>query len=124
MNNTKLLVLQSFKKLHRVRMKVFDGDEKALAAARIKINEEYSKNKHVKNADTVMTMIKLADDVATELKTQVIQAKQIKPGVYKARLTEDILKLDNVPYNEKAVEEKIRQKSSKDQKNPCCSNTK
>lgn len=38
-------MLQSFKKLHRARQEIFEGDERALTLARHKINEEYRKNK-------------------------------------------------------------------------------
>ncbi|XP_026755619.1 complex III assembly factor LYRM7 [Galleria mellonella] len=103
MSNLRKLVLQSFKKLHRTRIKVFEGDEKALTAARIKINDEYRKNKHVKDEVAIKAMVKFGEDVERELKTQVIQAREIKPGVYEARITEETLKLDNIPYNENAV---------------------
>lgn len=46
-------VLQTFKKLHRTRMKVFAGDERALVAGRLKINEEFQKNKHVANEEAI-----------------------------------------------------------------------
>lgn len=48
-----LQVLQSFKKLHRTRKKVFAGDMKALTAARLKINDEYSKNRHVQDEEAI-----------------------------------------------------------------------
>lgn len=34
-------------------MRVFDGDERALVAARLKINEEFQKNKHVKDEGAI-----------------------------------------------------------------------
>ncbi|CAH0729322.1 unnamed protein product, partial [Brenthis ino] len=97
------LVLQSFKKIHRTRMRVFQGDEKALTAARIKINEEYSKNKYVKDEEAIKAMIQFGEDVEKELRMQVIQAKEIKPGVFEAKITEDTLKLDNISYNDSAL---------------------
>ncbi|KAG6459608.1 hypothetical protein O3G_MSEX011482 [Manduca sexta] len=84
-------------------MKVFVGDERALTAARIKINEAYRKNKNVENEDAIKEMIKFGEDVERELRTQVIQARQVKPGVYEAKITEDTLKLENVPFNDNAV---------------------
>uniref|UniRef100_A0A3B1IKE3 LYR motif containing 7 n=1 Tax=Astyanax mexicanus TaxID=7994 RepID=A0A3B1IKE3_ASTMX len=38
-------VLRVFKSLHRTRMTVFKEDDRALTAARLKINEEFKKNK-------------------------------------------------------------------------------
>ncbi|XP_028175768.1 complex III assembly factor LYRM7 isoform X2 [Ostrinia furnacalis] len=84
-------------------MKVFAGDDKALLAARHKINEEFSKNKQVQDEDAIKALVKLGEDVERELKTQIIQAKQIKPGVFQAKITNDTLKLDNLPYNESAI---------------------
>ncbi|KOB66725.1 LYR motif-containing protein 7, partial [Operophtera brumata] len=46
-------VLRSFKNLHRTSFKVFAGDLKALTAARHKINQEYSKNKDVKDEESI-----------------------------------------------------------------------
>ncbi|KAJ0178885.1 hypothetical protein K1T71_005660 [Dendrolimus kikuchii] len=116
MSNTKRLVLQSFKNLHRTSMKVFQGDQRALTAARLKINEEYSRNKNVIDTEAIKAMIKFGEDVERELRTQVIQAKQVKPGVFEARITEDTVKLDNTPYNYNAV---LDDESSSGPR-PCC----
>lgn len=105
MINSKRLVLMSFKKLHRTRMRVFDGDEKTLLAARNKINEEYKKNKNANNAEAIEAMIKFGEDVERELRTRIIQAREVKPGVYEAKITEDTIKLDNISYNASAVVE-------------------
>ncbi|CAB3236871.1 unnamed protein product [Arctia plantaginis] len=103
MSSTRSLVLQSFKKLHRTRKKIFAGDEKALTAGRLKINEEYKKNKSVTNEDSIKTMIKFAEDVDMELKTQVIQAREVRPGVYEARITDETVKFENIPYDDNAI---------------------
>ncbi|XP_023944952.1 complex III assembly factor LYRM7 [Bicyclus anynana] len=96
-------VLRSFKNLHRARLCVFDGDQRALVAARLKINEEFNKNKHVKDEDSIKAMVQFAEDVERELRTQVIQAREVKPGVFEAKITKDTLKLENIPYNAAAV---------------------
>lgn len=49
----KLQVLKVYKALHRARKIVFEGDIRALEAGRIKINEEFKKNKHVSNKDAI-----------------------------------------------------------------------
>ncbi|XP_004931105.1 complex III assembly factor LYRM7 isoform X1 [Bombyx mori] len=112
---TRRLVLQSFKKLHRTRMKVFEGDERALLAARIKINEEFRKNKNVQNENSIKAMIAFGEDIERELRTQVIQAREIKPGVYEARITDDTVKLDNIPFNDHAILE-----DGTEAPRPCC----
>ncbi|XP_026737438.1 complex III assembly factor LYRM7 [Trichoplusia ni] len=103
MSSLRSQVLKTFKRLHRTRMKVFAGDERALTAGRLRINEEFQKNKHVSNEDAIKTMIKLGEDVVTELRTQVIQAKEVQPGVFEAKITEDTVKFDNIPYDDNAV---------------------
>lgn len=46
-------VLFCFKQLHKTRKNVLKGDIFALEAARQKINEEFKKNKHVKDNTAV-----------------------------------------------------------------------
>lgn len=52
-------MLHSFKKLHRTSLKVFDGDDYVLGAARTKINEEFKKNKNLSNSSTIAEVIDL-----------------------------------------------------------------
>ncbi|CAK1545846.1 unnamed protein product [Leptosia nina] len=103
MENLRSVVLNNFKKLHRTRLKVFKGDYRAQTAARVKINEEYKKNKTVTDVEAIKAMIKFSEDIENELRTQVIQAKEIKPGVFEAKITEDTVKLDNVPFDDNAI---------------------
>ncbi|CAK1598654.1 unnamed protein product [Parnassius mnemosyne] len=114
MSNLRALVLQSFKKLHRTRMKIFEGDLRALTAARIKINQEYKNNKNVQDEQSIKSMIKFGEDVETELRTQVIQAREVKPGVFEAKITKETLKLENIPYDDKAVSD------NPNGPRPCC----
>lgn len=71
-----------FKSLHRTKDFVFQGDDQAVKGARILINENFQKNKTVHGDAEVKKLLKLAADVETELKTNVIQAKEKEPGVY------------------------------------------
>lgn len=61
---------------------MFKGDEVALHAARIKINEEFKKNKNVNNKDSIKELLQFATEVENELKTSIVQAKQKTPGIY------------------------------------------
>ncbi|KAK9880488.1 hypothetical protein WA026_011730 [Henosepilachna vigintioctopunctata] len=96
-------VLQSFKSLHKTRKTIFKGDTLALERARLKINEEYKKNKNIQN-DKIEQMIMFANEVENELRKNVIQAIEVEPGKYKACITEETLKLDNIPYKYNSCE--------------------
>ncbi|KAL3271955.1 hypothetical protein HHI36_022425 [Cryptolaemus montrouzieri] len=93
-------VLQSFKTLHKTRKRIFSGDIGALENLRNKINQEYKQNKNINDADKIKEMIKFANEVEFELRTSVIQAVEVEPGKYEAKITADTLKLDNVPFKE------------------------
>lgn len=77
-----LQVLSGYKSLHRTAQLVFAGDEQALTAVRLRINDEFKKNKHIESGESTVEMLKFAQEVENELKTTVVQAKQKQPGVY------------------------------------------
>ncbi|XP_018805058.1 PREDICTED: complex III assembly factor LYRM7 [Bactrocera latifrons] len=113
--------LRAFKKLHRTRQFVFQGDELTLKAGRKEINEQFRKNRSEKNEDEIKKMIQLAHDVDNELRTSVIQAIQEKEGVYKLRITEETTRLDNVVFNPDAVIEKPASRNLKgNSMGDCC----
>lgn len=53
-----------------------------MLAARIKINDEFKKNKHVTDEGSIDELVKLAEEVEKELKSNVIQAREKEPGVF------------------------------------------
>lgn len=65
--------------MHRTSQFVFHEDNYAINAARIKINEEFKKNKE---AEDGVKQLKLANDVINELKTNIVQAKKAESGAY------------------------------------------
>lgn len=87
-------ILHQFKTLHRTRLNTFKGDENALKVIRAKINEEYRKYKDVTNQGAIKELNKFAQEVEHELRLSVIQAIEKEPGVYKLRITPNVL-LDN-----------------------------
>uniref|UniRef100_A0A1B6KV98 Complex III assembly factor LYRM7 n=1 Tax=Graphocephala atropunctata TaxID=36148 RepID=A0A1B6KV98_9HEMI len=93
-------VLKAFKSLHRARTSVFQGDDFALKVARNKINEEFEKNKHIRDESVIREMIKYSKEVEIELRTTVVQAKEVEPGKYEARITEDTAKMENIPFQD------------------------
>ncbi|KAH8243469.1 hypothetical protein KR032_007618 [Drosophila birchii] len=115
-----LQVLSAFKKLHRTRQYVFDGDVQALTAGRTKINESFLQNRNETNEDEIQKMIKLAQDVDYELRTNVIQAKEKEEGVYELRITPETTRLDNVVFNPDAIIEKPRRRRGEKSTEGCC----
>ncbi|KAM9808759.1 complex III assembly factor LYRM7 [Syngnathus typhle] len=96
---TRVKVLRVFKSLHRTRMSVFKDDERALTAAKSKINEEFCKNKHESSEENIQKMIQMASDVETVLRQGVLQMEHVDNGRLLLRPREDLL-LENVPYCE------------------------
>lgn len=68
--------------MHRLVRKVFSGDAERLLAAQKQITDDFKKNKHVKNEESIQALLNLSKEVRNELKTNVIQARQKSPGVY------------------------------------------
>ncbi|XP_026864828.2 complex III assembly factor LYRM7 [Electrophorus electricus] len=94
---TRLKVLQTFKALHRTRMNVFKDDDIALTAARLKINEEFKKNKNEISEENIQQMIKMGKAVETVLRENVLQAEHVGENKLVLRPRESLL-LENVPY--------------------------
>ncbi|XP_055856325.1 complex III assembly factor LYRM7 [Episyrphus balteatus] len=96
-------VLKAFKKLHRTREYVFKGDQHALTAARAEINTNFRKNQTVTDEIEIKKLVKLADDVDKELRTNVVQAVEKESGVYEVSIREEVPRLENVPFNPDAI---------------------
>ncbi|XP_005804220.1 complex III assembly factor LYRM7 [Xiphophorus maculatus] len=94
---TRLKVLSVFKKLHRTRMDVFREDERALTAAKLKINEEFKKNKNETSEENIEKMIKMGSDVEAVLRETVLQVEHVAENKLLLRPREGLL-LENVPY--------------------------
>nr|XP_020453312.1 complex III assembly factor LYRM7 [Monopterus albus] len=94
---TRLKVLSVFKALHRTRMAVFKDDNRALTAARLKINEEFRKNKNETSEENIKKMIQMGSDVEVVLREDVVQVEHIRENTVLLRPRESLLK-DNVPY--------------------------
>ncbi|XP_018047254.1 PREDICTED: complex III assembly factor LYRM7 isoform X1 [Atta colombica] len=92
-------ILRVFKKLHRTRLKTFEGDEYALQVVRDQINKEYRKYKNVTNQAVIEELNKFAQEVEYEIRTTVIQAIETAPRRVALRLTPDVL-VDNMLYKD------------------------
>ncbi|CAJ1067094.1 complex III assembly factor LYRM7 [Xyrichtys novacula] len=95
--SARLKVLSVFKSLHRTRLAVFKDDNKALAAARLKINEEFRKNKDETSEENIQKMIKMGSDVEIVLRETVLQMEHVGEQRLLLRPREHLL-LENVPY--------------------------
>ncbi|XP_076016583.1 complex III assembly factor LYRM7 [Genypterus blacodes] len=94
---TRLKVLSVFKSLHRTRIDVFKDDHRALTAARVKINEEFQKNKNEASEENINKMIKMGSDVEAVLRQTVLQMEHVDEKTLLLR-PRDGLMLENVPY--------------------------
>ncbi|XP_053189080.1 complex III assembly factor LYRM7 [Scomber japonicus] len=94
---TRLEVLRVFKTLHRTRTAVFKDDHRALTAARLKINEEFRKNKNETSEDNIKKMIQMSTSVETVLRQTVLQVEHVGENELLLRPRESLL-LENVPY--------------------------
>ncbi|XP_054655254.1 complex III assembly factor LYRM7 [Dunckerocampus dactyliophorus] len=94
---TRVKVLSVFKSLHRTRMAVFKDDERALTAAKLKINEEFRKNKNELSEENINKMIKMGSDVEAVLRESVLQVEHVGDQKLLLRPRESLL-LENVPY--------------------------
>ncbi|EDO32069.1 predicted protein [Nematostella vectensis] len=88
-------VLSCYRKLHRARLKTFQGDTLALEAGRQKIREEFAKNKNEADKTKIAELILTAEDVERMLRQNVVQAILQEKDKYKAKITEDTQLLDN-----------------------------
>ncbi|EDW84394.1 uncharacterized protein Dwil_GK14109 [Drosophila willistoni] len=119
MSQLRRQVLNAFKRLHRTRQHVFDGDIQALTAGRLKINESFRQNRDETKEDEIKKMIQLADDVSHELRTTVIQATKREDNVYELRISDETTRLDNVLFNPDA-EIKAPRRRRQNQESGCC----
>ncbi|XP_067371664.1 complex III assembly factor LYRM7 isoform X2 [Channa argus] len=78
-------------------MAVFKEDNKALTAARLKINEEFRKNKNETSEENIKRMIKMGSDVETVLRESVLQVEHKGENTLLLRPRESLL-LENVPF--------------------------
>lgn len=62
--------------MHRTRQRVFRGDERTLAAARQRINDEFKDKKHVSDPNSIDELIKHGKEVEEMARTQILQAQK------------------------------------------------
>ncbi|KAA0703693.1 Complex III assembly factor LYRM7 LYR motif-containing protein 7 [Triplophysa tibetana] len=94
---SRMKVLRVFKDLHKTRKDVFKDDNRAMTAARLKINEDFKRNKYEKSEENIKEMLKMARSVETILRENVIQAEHVEENKILLRPRKSLL-LENVPY--------------------------
>ncbi|KAM9365883.1 complex III assembly factor LYRM7 isoform 2-T2 [Pholidichthys leucotaenia] len=80
-------------------MEVFRNDDRALTAARLKINEEFKKNKNETSEENVQKMIKMGTDVEAVLRYMVLQVEHTGEDKLLLQPRKDLLQ-ENVPYSD------------------------
>ncbi|XP_064599183.1 complex III assembly factor LYRM7-like isoform X3 [Liolophura sinensis] len=95
-------VLSVFRQLHRTRETVFHGDEEALKA-RVQINSEFKKNKHVTDASEIQKLIQIAEESEKLLRTEVVQGRRVGENTYQVVITKDTLLGENTIFKDDAV---------------------
>ncbi|XP_056592970.1 complex III assembly factor LYRM7 [Triplophysa dalaica] len=94
---SRMKVLRVFKDLHKTRKDVFKDDNRAMTASRLKINEEFKRNKNETSDENIKEMLKMARSVETILRENVIQAEHVEENKILLRPRKSLL-LENVPY--------------------------
>ncbi|GCB60117.1 complex III assembly factor LYRM7 isoform X2 [Scyliorhinus torazame] len=97
--DTRSKVLQLFKALHRTRKQVFKSDNRALEAARQKINSEFRRNITELAPEKITELLKFGSDVEIILRKTVIQGVLTNHNTISVTPRKEIL-LDNLPFNE------------------------
>ena len=95
MSERRSQVLNVFRLLHRVRKQVFAEDENLLRLIRTKINDEFRKNQQEQDPVKITNFVKLANEVAIELKKNVMQAEYKGDNVYRLKIRKDHLRDNN-----------------------------
>lgn len=108
-------VLAAFKEIHKARLQVFKGDERALAHTRNEINNRYRENIAVKNQEEIENLIKLSNECGEVLKKHVVQFESIdeekvdKPTRYRVNITKDTHLMDNKEFQENVSRKELMQ---------------
>ena len=109
----RIKVLSAFKELHRARLQAFQGDARALFAARKEINNNFLKNKHITDESKIEELVVVATDAANILRKHVLQLEQIEENRYRANLTKDTYLIENTIFQDTPEEELLKHKTRK-----------
>ncbi|XP_041360270.1 complex III assembly factor LYRM7-like isoform X2 [Gigantopelta aegis] len=82
-------VLSAFRTLHKTRIKIFNGDEVALNAGRMKINDQFKQHKNETDVAQIEQLVQLAEDSEKVLRTTVVQARERDDGIFEMHVTPD-----------------------------------
>ncbi|KAI8970376.1 hypothetical protein BDF20DRAFT_803628, partial [Mycotypha africana] len=92
---SKLAVLHAYRNLLKTQKEVFCADTKAIQAAKKETHARFMQFKDETNTDVLEEKLKLAGQVATLLKRNVIQAVEKDENLFKLRITKDTELGDN-----------------------------
>ncbi|XP_072174170.1 complex III assembly factor LYRM7-like [Diadema setosum] len=99
-------VLSLYKSLQRTAQTTFQGDTRALQAARVRIRDEFKKNATESDTKALQKLLKIGEDVKVLLEKAVAQGVLNEDGRYALRIHEHLLREDNAPLPPKNKEDK------------------
>ncbi|KAJ7335635.1 hypothetical protein JRQ81_013576 [Phrynocephalus forsythii] len=92
-------ILKLFRSLHKARQEVFKNDFRALEVVRLKINEEFKKNKEETSSERIAELKKIGSDVEVILRTSVVQGVHLDSDKMSLILRKDLLH-DTMPFSD------------------------
>ena len=95
LSNLYFQVLSCYRSLHRARLKVFKDDSLALEAGRLRIRNEFLKNKEKTDPAEIAALISVAESAEKYLRCNVVQGVKTERGSFHLRITDDTELLDN-----------------------------
>eukprot|EP00611_Tribonema_gayanum_P018664 TRINITY_DN3183_c0_g1_i1.p1 TRINITY_DN3183_c0_g1~~TRINITY_DN3183_c0_g1_i1.p1 ORF type:complete len:132 (-),score=32.48 TRINITY_DN3183_c0_g1_i1:90-485(-) len=116
-------VMAGYRSLLRTRLVVFKDDARAIRASKMKLKEEFMKNKNVTDAKKLASLLKGIEEVQQMLLHNVVQGKRNERGNYEVRLRPDTVSAlgdESQKATLQAAHESARQASGQVEIDQCC----
>ncbi|KAI8388836.1 uncharacterized protein BYT42DRAFT_561402 [Radiomyces spectabilis] len=118
-------VIAAYRNLLKTQKEVFGADAKAIIAARKETHARFMQFKDETNTDILEEKLTLADQVATLLRRNVVQAvpKEGEDSLYHLRITKDTELGDNdsIKKAKNIFRKKKNSKNNEEKTHSCCS---
>jgi len=105
-----------YKSLHRTIQRVFRGDMPAMLAARDKVCEEFSKNKHVKSQSSVAELLNQGKEVQKILSQSVVQIERKTEDNFQMNIRDDTYMFENNPFRDDVTPEEYKMANKRSRK--------
>lgn len=90
-------VLACYRSLLRARLKAFEGDTFAIQASRLKIREEFIKNKDEVDTGKISELISVAEGTVKLLRHSVVQGVLSEENRFKVKIRKETILEKNAP---------------------------